>query len=159
MCLLEHFTLVTVLPLGRISGKSSRNLRLNREKRDIYIYISSHTHGISYIYNIHIKIYISYIYTHHTHIKIYTHIYYFHVYGCFAYMYYLCTTWLPSAYRSQKVSDAPATGVTGGCDYHLSTWKLNPGPPEEKQMLLAAEPSLKPLDLWLLLLMCMSMCK
>lgn len=29
----------------------------------------------------------------------------------------------------------------------LSTWKLNPGPPEEKQMLLTAEPSPKPLDL------------
>ena len=29
MCLLKHCKLVIVLPLGRINGKSSRNLRLN----------------------------------------------------------------------------------------------------------------------------------
>lgn len=49
MCLLEHFKLVTVLPLGRINGKSSKNLKIEKHKSvyfhvygcfaDMYIYV------------------------------------------------------------------------------------------------------------------------
>ena len=38
---------------------------------------------------------------------------------------------------------SPGTGVTDGCEPPCGCWELNPGPIEEKPVLLATEPSLQ----------------
>lgn len=50
-----------------------------------------------------------------------------------------------SAHKSE-VSHPPGAGVTGTC---CECWKLNSDPQEEQYVLLATEPSLQPLELFL----------
>lgn len=49
--------------------------------------------------------------------------------------------WVPQ--RPAECMGSPEAGVTGGCELPAAggCWKLNPGPLEEQQVLLAAEPS------------------
>ena len=49
--------------------------------------------------------------------------------------------------RSKKGVRSPGAGVTGGCESPCECWELNLGSLQEQQVLLPAEPALKPLSL------------
>ena len=52
---------------------------------------------------------------------------------------------VPRMYLIQEDPGSLRTGVTGGCESLHGCWEANPGPLQEQQALLTAEPSLQPL--------------
>lgn len=54
----------------------------------------------------------------------------------------ICTTFAWYGQRSGEGVSFPGTEVIGGCEPLYGCWKPNPGPLQECQMLLTAEPAL-----------------
>ena len=61
--------------------------------------------------------------------------------GCFACIHIICTMYMSGALEAEEAIRSPKTDV---CKLPCCCWELNLDLVQEKQMLLAAEPSLQP---------------